>query len=242
MNSEAYATTEGTQQPVIQLEDVSFGYTPEQPVLQIRQFEIRAGESVFMRGPSGTGKSTLLSLLAGIMRPWQGQITLLGHPLADLRGARRDALRASHMGVIFQLFNLVPYLSVIANTTLPCRFSPLRRRRAEAGGSPLEDEAIRLLTRLGFDREQLHQPATALSVGQQQRVAAARALIGSPELILADEPTSALDADARERFITLLREECSRSGASLLFVSHDQSLAAHFDRPLDLQQVNEAGR
>ncbi len=236
------STEVGTDE-VVALDQVRFGYhkaTP--PVLALDSLRIKRGERIFLRGPSGCGKSTLLSLLSGILLPWSGEIRLLGHELHALRGGKRDALRATHLGVIFQLFNLVPYLSVIANVTLPCRFSQLRRERVLAGGNSVEDEARRLLARLGLDDSLLTQAPTSLSVGQQQRVAAARALIGQPELVLADEPTSALDAQARDRFITLLAEECARGKSSLLFVSHDGALAHHFDRAQDLVDLNLAGR
>jgi putative ABC transport system ATP-binding protein len=227
---------------VARLEDVTYAYSGSAPVLRIPHLSIAPGEAVFLRGPSGSGKSTLLSLLAGILQPQAGVVELLGHRLSETAGHRRDALRAAHLGVIFQLFNLVPYLSVLANITLPCRFSRRRRERALAGAGSLAAEAGRLAGRLGLGDALLDKPATALSVGQQQRVAAARALIGAPELILADEPTSALDADSRERFIELLREECTRSGASLLFVSHDLTLAAAFDRTIDLPALNRIER
>lgn len=229
--------------PVAELQNVTYGYGPNAaPVLAIEHFQIAPGESVFLRGPSGSGKSTLLALLAGILIPWSGSVDLLGHRVSELGGARRDALRATHLGVIFQLFNLVPYLSVLANITLPCRFSRRRRERALGAAGTLDEEAQRLAGRLGLAHNLLRQRATALSVGQQQRVAAARALIGGPDLILADEPTSALDADARAQFIALLREECTRSRASLLFVSHDLQLAEHFDRAVDLPALNGAAR
>jgi putative ABC transport system ATP-binding protein len=141
--------------------------------------------------------------------------------------------------VIFQMFNLVPYLSVTGNVLLPLRFSAARRK---AAGPDAEGEARRLLGRLGLtDEGLLSRRVSDLSVGQQQRVAAARALIGAPDLIIADEPTSALDADARDRFISLLSEEVERSGASLLFVSHDGSLAPLFTRAVDLAAINRAG-
>ena len=156
-----------------------------------------------------------------------------------LSGPKRDQLRAGSMGVIFQLFNLVPYLSVLQNVALPCRFSSERRGRVEQAGG-VEAEATRLLDRLGLsDRGVLERKVTDLSVGQQQRVAAARALIGAPQLIIADEPTSSVDADNRDRFIQLLSEEAQASSASLLFVSHDGALAAQFDRALDLSEINK---
>ncbi|MEO0981339.1 MAG: ATP-binding cassette domain-containing protein, partial [Pseudomonadota bacterium] len=198
------------------------------------------GERLFLRGPSGSGKSTLLGLIAGVAAPSAGRVHVLGRDMAKLGSAARDRMRADHLGVIFQMFNLLPYLSVAGNVALPCRFSA--RRRANVGGSP-EAEAKRLLARLGLeDPKLLARRALDLSVGQQQRVAAARALIGRPDIVIADEPTSALDADARDRFIELLSEEAAATGASLLFVSHDAALAGHFDRALDLAEINVAAR
>ncbi len=227
------------QDPVVVIEQLKFGWKGGQPLLDIGELAIGAGERVFLRGPSGSGKSTLLGLIAGVLAPQSGAIHVLGHDMALLSAARRDRLRADHIGVIFQLFNLVPYLSVTGNVLLPLQFSV--RRRAQAGPDP-ESEAHRLLVRLGLDDARLlRRRVTDLSVGQQQRVAAARALIGAPRLIIADEPTSALDADARDRFIELLSEEVGQSGASLLFVSHDASLAPLFSRAIDLVAINRAG-
>jgi putative ABC transport system ATP-binding protein len=152
----------------------------------------------------------------------------------------RDAFRADHIGLIFQMFNLLPFLDVRQNVLMGCRFSALRRSRADAVAR--EDsggEAERLLDALGLDARRMgHTPVGRLSVGQQQRVAAARALIGRPEVVLADEPTSALDSETREDFLRLLFSECRRSMTTLLFVSHDRSLTGLFDRVLDLQQIN----
>lgn len=192
-----------------------------------------------MRGPSGSGKSTLLGLIAGVLTPDEGEVRVLGETLSGMSGARRDAIRAAHIGVIFQLFNLLPYLSLIENVALPCRFSSMRRERALAASGSIEDEARRLLARLGLDGSDiLKKPVRELSVGQQQRVAAARALIGGPELIIADEPTSALDDNMRDRFIALLAEEAEARGSTLLFVSHDAALAKRFTRQIDLAEIN----
>jgi putative ABC transport system ATP-binding protein len=140
------------------------------------------------------------------------------------------------------MFNLVPYISVLQNVALPCRFSAARAKRVAAAGG-VEAEARRLLVQLGLDDPLLlSRPVTTLSVGQQQRVAAARALIGGPSLIIADEPTSALDADSRDRFIALLKAEVETRGAALLFVSHDPALSGHFDRSIDLGSLNLAAR
>ena len=225
--------------PVIDIEGLRFAWKTGPAVLDIAAFRMQPGERVFLRGPSGSGKSTLLGLIAGVLQPQAGKISVLGEDMARLAAAKRDRVRADRMGVIFQMFNLVPYLSVTGNVLLPLRFSSARRK---AAGDDPQAEAKRLLARLGLDDEQLlGRRVSDLSVGQQQRVAAARALIGRPSLVIADEPTSALDADARDRFINLLSEEVERSGASLLFVSHDASLAGLFTRADDLASLNRAG-
>ena len=176
-------------------------------------------------------------------QPQQGSITLLGQSLPQLSSLRRDRFRADHTGYLFQQFNLLPYLSVLDNVTLPCRFSALRRERALRQQPDLDTAAEHLLRELGLSDATLHQrSAGALSIGQQQRVAAARALIGSPELVIADEPTSALDADSRDAFLKLLFDECEQMGSSLLFVSHDTSLATRFDRALSLAELNRASK
>lgn len=224
--------------PVVRIADLRFAWPGHAPLLNIGAFELNAGERLFLRGPSGSGKSTLLGLIAGVLESDNGALHVLGQDLVKLSGGQRDQVRADHLGVIFQLFNLVPYLSVVQNVILPCRFSRRRQSEAQAAGG-VEQEAKRLLARLGLDDpDLLARNVTDLSVGQQQRVAAARALIGNPSLIIADEPTSALDADTRDRFIDLLSQEAQKTNAALLFVSHDASLAGLFDRALDLPELN----
>ncbi|HCB42695.1 MAG TPA: methionine ABC transporter ATP-binding protein [Pseudomonas sp.] len=229
--------------PLLQVTDLQFAW-PGQPVLlDIPAFSLQAGERLFLKGPSGSGKTTLLGLLGGVHQPQQGAISLLGQSLRQLSSLRRDRFRADHTGYLFQQFNLLPYLSVLDNVTLPCRFSALRRERALRQQPTLDTAAEHLLRELGLSDATLHQrSAGALSIGQQQRVAAARALIGSPELVIADEPTSALDADSRDAFLKLLFDECEQMGSSLLFVSHDTSLATRFDRALSLAELNRASK
>ena len=223
---------------IVSLSNLRFAWPGQAPVLDIDSFELQAGERLFLRGPSGSGKSTLLGLIAGVLEAGTGRVEVLGHALTDLSGGQRDQVRADHLGVIFQMFNLVPYLSVVQNVVLPCRFSKRRLNEVKALGGP-DIEARRLLSELGLDDPALlSRKVTELSVGQQQRVAAARALIGNPSLIIADEPTSALDADSRDRFIELLSEEARKTKAALLFVSHDASLAPLFDRAMDLSEIN----
>ena len=187
-------------------------------------------------GPSGSGKSTLLSLLCGVVQPASGQINILDTDITQLSSAARDHFRAEHFGVIFQMFNLLPYGSVIDNVVLPLSFARQRRERAMQNGT-VEHEAVRLLTALGIDDALLNSSAAALSVGQQQRVAAARALIGAPEVIVADEPTSALDKSRQERFLDLLFAQADEAGSTLIMVSHDESLAPLFDQVLNLADV-----
>lgn len=194
---------------VIDIKQLIFRYPgAEHHCLDIERFHVDHGESIFLYGPSGSGKSTLLALLGGVAVAEQGKIYLLNQSLTRMRPTARDCFRADHIGFIFQQFNLIPYLSVTENVLLSCRFSKRRRHRATASGLSLHEEATRLLAHLGMDDDQCHRPVTQLSVGQQQRVAAARALIGQPEIVIADEPTSALDAERQSAFLDLLSHEC----------------------------------
>ena len=205
--------------------------------LSIDQLDLAAGRNLFLHGPSGCGKSTLLGLMAGVLLPREGRVELLGQDWRALPAGARDARRADHVGVIFQQFNLLPYLSVLDNVLLPTRFSRLRAQRC-AGGPPAAAQA--LLDRVALPPALWTRRADALSVGQQQRVAAARALIGGPELVLADEPTSALDGPLREAFMALLLQACAAAGSTLVFVSHDERLAQRFDERLSLPALNRA--
>lgn len=227
--------------PIIHLDNVTFAWPKRPTLLDIESFILHPGERVFLKGPSGSGKTTLLGLLGGVQQPSSGSIHFLGQDLANMSSSKRDRFRADHSGYIFQMFNLLPYLSVLENITLPCRFSPVRQQRASQRYGSVAAAAQHLLAHLGLNQAGLaHQPVTELSIGQQQRVAAARALIGHPELVIADEPTSALDADTREAFLQLLFIECAAAGSSLLFVSHDAALEPMFDRSLSLRELNRA--
>ena len=208
----------------------------EHECVHVARLDLAAGQTLFVRGPSGCGKSTLLSLLAGVLTANDGTVELLGRDWRRLAPAARDRHRADHVGVLFQQFNLLPYLSVLDNVLLPCRFSA--RRAARAGDT--RAAARQLLDAMGLHAPLNARPASQLSVGQQQRVAAARALIGAPELVIADEPTSALDEALREAFMRLLLNACRGGSSALVFVSHDERLARHFDRRLDLPQSNAA--
>lgn len=224
-----------TDIPAIQIKNLKFSYPGSAPVLDVREFSLQKGEHLFLHGPSGTGKTTLLGLLAGILEASSGSIDVLGRSYSNLRGTDRDHFRGAHIGYIFQMFNLIPYLNVRDNIILPCRISAQRRQRL--GGRSLHDAAEDIAAHLEI-ATLLDKKVMDLSVGQQQRVAAARALMGAPELIIADEPTSALDSDRREIFLQLLFREASQSSATILFVSHDRSLAPLFTRTLSLRDIN----
>lgn len=218
---------------------LTFGWPGEDEILNIPEFRLERRSMVFLEGPSGSGKSTFLGLMTGVLTPRQGRIMFDGTDIASLSPGKRDKLRADRMGVIFQLFNLLPYLSLLDNVLLPCRFSALKRKHAIAKSGSIEAEARRLLARLGLsDEHLLHRKVGNLSVGQQQRVAAARALIGAPDLVIADEPTSALDTASRDAFLNLLIEETEAANAALLFVSHDLALGAAFSDRLSMTGIN----
>ena len=210
--------------------------------LTVDAFSLPAAKRILLIGPSGSGKSTFLSLICGIVAPQTGEIDILGTDITKLAASARDGFRAEHFGIIFQIFNLLPYGTVIDNVLLPLSFAPMRRKRATTKGRA-EDEAARLLTCLGLEPHLTRGPSAAnLSVGQQQRVAAARALIGSPEIIVADEPTSALDRNRQAAFLDLLFTQVSDAGATLIMVSHDETLADRFDEVMHLDAIAISGR
>jgi putative ABC transport system ATP-binding protein len=225
--------------PAVLLQDAQFAYRRGRVVLHVPELRVERGEKLFIFGPSGSGKTTLLGLIAGVLRADSGAVAVLGTDMTRLSNHQRDALRAAHIGYIFQMFNLIPYLSVEENVLLPCRLSRARRSRLQGGD---EKEAARALARALEIESLLQERVTQLSVGQQQRVAAARALIGAPELVVADEPTSALDSDRRERFLELLFERCAAAGSTLVFVSHDRQLQHMFDRAASLDELNTAAQ
>ncbi len=204
--------------------------------LSVPGFHLARGDTVLLVGSSGSGKSTLLSLICGTILADEGRVEVDGTDLRTLSARGRDRFRAERIGVIFQQFNLLPYAGVLDNILLPLTFAPERRKRL----SDPALEAARLCAAMGVPEEMFRQRAARLSVGQQQRVAAARALIGAPGLILADEPTSALDARAQNGFLDLLFSQVEQSGSTLLFVSHDERLAPRFDRVVSMEHLTGA--
>jgi len=230
----------GSGEPVVHLDRVRFRWPGQEvDILAIDELRLCAGEHLFVRGASGSGKTSLLNLLSGIHTPTEGEVRLLGTDLASLSLSKRDQFRADHLGVVFQQFNLLPYLTTLENVTLACGFSRRKASRSKET-SDVAATARKLLSALNLAEDKHSAPVAELSVGQQQRVAVARALIGRPEIVIADEPTSALDADNRDRFLELLFREVEAHGCTLVFVSHDPALAGRFSRSIELDAAEPA--
>jgi putative ABC transport system ATP-binding protein len=222
---------------VIQLSNVRFRYSEQYgDVLELTDLQVYQGEHLFIQGASGSGKTTLLNMITGINQPYAGKVQVLGQSLQNLSTIQSDQFRVDYLGIIFQQFNLLPYLSLLENVQLPCWFSSQRQRLA--GNS--KQAAGDLLQQLHIPESLFDKPANALSMGQQQRVAVARALIGKPAIIIADEPTSALDTDNRKRFLDLLFSQADKQSSTLIFVSHDRHIAQYFSRVIDLSEINQA--
>lgn len=212
----------------VDIENLAFSWKDkEKPLIKIDKLGLQQGDKLLVKGPSGSGKSTLLSLLSGFQLPTSGEIKICGTIINSLSASDRDQFRADHMGYIFQMFNLIPYLSVLENVILPISFSQ-RKQGKFSSQDQIKNEANRLLTNLGL-KSFGSKKVGELSVGQQQRVAAARSLMGAPEIILADEPTSALDDKSRSNFMELLFSECENNKSTLIYVSHENSIEKFFN-------------
>jgi len=218
---------------VLELAGVRKGYVAPDgariEVLDVPELALAAGEQVALRGASGTGKTTLLHVIAGIVRPDAGSVRVAGEDVARLDEAARDAWRARHVGYVFQTFNLLQGFSALENVALASMFA----------GAAKVARARELLERVGLSGRLDYLPRK-LSIGQQQRVAVARALVNSPQLVLADEPTGNLDRANAEAALALLRDTCRENGAALLVVSHDERVVERFERVLDLATLNRA--
>lgn len=230
----------------IELNNICFGYNKNTHLMNIDNWRVPCGSQVFLYGASGSGKSTLLNLISGILTPQQGSINLLNQPFSSLSSAKRDAFRAQHIGVVFQEFNLIPFLTVAENIELAAHFTntkhdQIRPNRAKKQRQATKQRMLNMFERLQLQTNLLTQRADSLSVGQRQRVSIARALINQPEILIADEPTSALDSDNRDEFMQLLLETASQTQSNIpctvLFVSHDKSLADHFNRLVDIEDL-----
>ena len=250
------------QSPAVLVESVMFSYVSGKPIIDIKKWRLNKSEQVFLYGPSGCGKSTLLNLLSGILDPQQGSVSILNTDITALKPSKRDRFRAQHIGVVFQQFNLVPYLSVLDNIRLAMHFAndgddkqstdkrstdkqstdkqSTDKKSTDKKSTSKQERIISMLHALQLPTDCIQQKASELSVGQQQRVAIARALINKPDVLIVDEPTSSLDASAKDAFMKVLIETATNSNAALIFVSHDQSLARHFKRIEALTDINES--
>jgi len=236
-------TTTSNSEPVIQIDSLHFAYSSNAPVIAVQHWQVAQAEHVFLYGPSGCGNSTFLKLLSGIISPQQGKIHILGTDITCLKPSQRDRFRAQHIGVVFQQFNLVPYLSVFDNICLAMYFAgDVKDKKGNESSSSQQltarERVQAMLMALQLPPQCIEQKASELSVGQQQRIAIARALINQPDILIVDEATSALDDSAKDAFMKVLIETASLSQAALVFVSHDQQLAKHFDRVESLHDIN----
>ncbi len=222
---------------IININSCKFKYTnSNKNIIDIKSLSIQRGEHIFLRGKSGSGKSTFLNLLSGVLTPDSGTIEILSKDISLMSSSQKDRFRGDNFGTIFQQLNLIPYLSVEENISLACEFS--KQKSQNVVNLTLEIET--LLNALELPLEFKSKKAMTLSVGEQQRVAVARALIGKPKIIIADEPTSALDSDSKEKFMQLLFKQVELQGSTLIFVSHDIDLASYFNRVYDFSEINEA--
>ncbi len=216
---------------MIEIRDLDFRYGEGDFALRVPELVVERGERVALIGPSGSGKTTLLHLIAGIALPRAGRIATDGVALPDLDDAARREFRIRRIGLVFQEFELLEYLSVLDNILLPCRISP---------ALPLDDaareRAAALARGVGIG-EKLDRMAERLSHGEKQRVAVCRALLVAPGLILADEPTGNLDPDNKERVLDILIERARESGATLITVTHDRDLLDRFERVIDFREL-----
>ncbi|MDA0253730.1 MAG: ABC transporter ATP-binding protein [Planctomycetota bacterium] len=223
-------------EPVIRLENVRKSFVmpggERVEVLDVPGFLLQAGEQVALSGASGSGKSTLLHVISGIMRPDAGLVEVAGVDITRLPEGRRDRLRADSLGLVFQQFNLLPGFTALENVLVAMSF---------ASGRPDRDRAAGLLEAVGLAQRLHHKPAE-LSIGQQQRVAVARALANQPRAVLADEPTASIDTAHKQQVVDLLKDTCGRAGVGLLVVTHDPDVARQFGRQLSLETFNRAGR
>ena len=219
---------------IVKIDSVRFHWSKKNSFkIFVPNFEINKGEKVLLLGESGSGKTTLLSLICGFLNPLSGSISINGSTINKLSSKTKDEHRADNIGIIFQQFNLLPYANVIDNIVLPLYFSKVR----SANVTNQRETALNLCKQLRLPDDIDQYKASSLSVGQQQRVAVARALIGNPSLVIADEPTSSLDTDAQQIFLDLMFEQISNNKSTLLMVSHDRSLAERFDRLIDINEV-----
>ena len=219
----------------VNIENLRYSYDKKgnDTVLDIPRWNIASGEKVLLHGPSGGGKSTLLNLISGILQSSEGKLEVMGERLDKMSERDRDRFRASHVGYVFQSFNLFPFLNAYENVDLALYFSK------DARSKRYKQEKENLLRELNLSKSDCAKPVRKLSIGQQQRVAIARSLIKKPGLLIADEPTSSLDAENRNQFMSVLLGLANEQDTTLLFVSHDLSLREYFNRVEALADIHQ---
>ena len=219
---------------IIKIESLNFYWSKKSNFkIFVPSLEIKKGEKVLLLGESGSGKTTLLSLICGFLNPLSGSISINGNTINKLSSKTKDEYRADNIGIIFQQFNLLPYANVVDNVLLPLYFSQARSKNIVNKRAA----ALELFKQLRLPDDIAQYRASNLSVGQQQRVAVARALIGNPSLIIADDPTSSLDTNAQQLFLDLMFKQISENNSTLLMVSHDKSLSNRFDRQININEI-----
>nr|WP_321265437.1 ATP-binding cassette domain-containing protein [uncultured Sulfurimonas sp.] len=220
---------------IINIKSCNFKYpNSDKNIINIKSLSIKSGVHIFLRGKSGSGKSTFLNLLTGIIEPQSGCIEVLGVDITSLSAKEKDRFRGDNYGIVFQQFNLLPYLNVEENLSLVAKFSKQKSQNIKN----LTKEIDTLLDAVEIPRQMKSKKAMELSVGEQQRVALARALLGKANIIIADEPTSALDNDTKHKFMKLLFKQVQAQKSTLIFVSHDSELTSYFEKVYDFDEIN----
>jgi putative ABC transport system ATP-binding protein len=212
--------------PAVAVNNLEFAYQDDRPVLRIESFTMGAGQHCFIQGASGSGKSTFLGLLSGMLLPRKGEVWIKGRNIVSMTASQRDRFRGCSIGYLAQMFNLIPYLSARDNICLPLS---LHRTSLNSARNKRLQELVEILDMSSF----LDRPARELSVGQQQRVAAARAFILEPALVIADEPTSSLDEKQKNNLVQCLMDMAERRSISLVVASHDSDLRKYFPMTFD---------
>ena len=223
---------------ILEVEKLKFNWEKKNSFnLNISKLVIKNNEKVVLLGESGSGKSTLLNLISGIVSPNVGKILINGIQITSLSAKEKDAFRNNNLGVIFQKFNIIHYLSPISNILLPCYFSSIKKNTIDF----YKYRAVDLGKSLSIEKNILFQKNSKdLSVGEQQRVAIIRALINFPKIILADEPTSSLDKKNKNKFLKLLFKICKQEKTALLMVTHDNSITKYFDKTIILENIKSS--
>ena len=222
---------------LVKIKNLKYSYNKKSLFeMTVKNFSLNKGERLLIHGESGLGKSTFLNLISGSIEAKIGDIEILGNNISNIPGFAKDEIRGNHFGIVFQTFNLLPYISVENNILLGLIFSKRKRSKIEN----IKKEIKVLMQNLSLNYDELKdRKSYQLSIGQQQRVAVARALIGRPEIILADEPTSALDLDNQKIFLDLLFRSLDKDKQGLIMVSHNKDVSKNFSQVKNIKDICE---